>query len=361
MTLRRTLTPDATVPSTTGAQCDRRYSEPSGLVRRPVRAIRLGSTSGPGRLAGLHSSEIATVANRPKLTVTFTPPCQSDADCNDNVACTADSCNTGTGECSNTSTCTGGQLCNTGNGLCGFQITFQDGVGGFSGTQDAEIQQANPAINLRWDRRLAVGLRDGDRWFLDRASAWFALMAFRLRSAGQIPQGSTIQSATLTLVSFNATVAQGNVNEVAVDWQESAVRWETFGDDAGVQDDEYRPHPPIRPAVHRGRRESADVTVTASVDVTPSLQAWSTNPAVNLGWIFRPNSTDGCRVYSAEQTTVAQRPLLDRMVRCPPFPPAPSTSSAATASSATARRRAPRDLCSRHGPRLHRWVLLHDR
>lgn len=44
------------------------------------------------------SSESATASARPKLTVTYTaaPPCQTNGDCNDNDACTTDTCNSGT-------------------------------------------------------------------------------------------------------------------------------------------------------------------------------------------------------------------------------------------------------------------------
>ncbi len=69
----------------------------------------------PQNLDGVQvrSSEYATVAERPKLTVIYTPPvtgCTIDADCNDNNACTTDTCNAGT--CVHTAiSCDDGNAC----------------------------------------------------------------------------------------------------------------------------------------------------------------------------------------------------------------------------------------------------------
>ncbi len=268
--------------------------------------------SGAADSLAFDSSEVATVANRPKLSVTFNPACQSAADCNDNIACTTDTCNTGTGVCSNIDSCTGGQTCNPASGVCGVQAIFRDGTGTYSGTQDTEIEQANPTTGY--------GSVADWRWDTETGTSGSASLAFGLvrfdglfgSNAGQIPPGSTVQSATLTLVSFNSTSGTAaSINEVAVDWQESSVTWDTFGGDAGIQSDEYRTSPAYSAPLFTGAAEGPPiVTVTAGIDVTQSLQNWSNNPALNFGWVFRPNSTDGCRVYSAEQTTVAQRPLL---------------------------------------------------
>ena len=56
---------------------------------------------------------------------------------------------------------------------------------------------------------------------------------------GQIPPGSTIEAATLTLSIFNPTVAPAaEIHDAAVSWSEASVTWNNYGGEAGVQPDE---------------------------------------------------------------------------------------------------------------------------
>jgi hypothetical protein len=190
--------------------------------------------------------------------------------------------------------------------LTSLTATFQQGVGGYTGTQDTFVHQNFPTtiegsvVSWKWDTEDPVGFQ---AFGLIRFDGIFG------SNAGQIPAGSTITSATLSLVGFNATAAPaGTINEVAVDWQAASVMWDTFGGDAGVQSDEFRASPSFAAPLMTGA--TAGTPVGAVIDVTASLQSWSGNPALNFGWVFRPNSNDGAEVYSADQTTVGQRPLL---------------------------------------------------
>ncbi len=81
------------------------------------------------------SAEGATVANRPKLTVTYLPPppCQVNGDCNDGNACTTDTCNSGTCvytpiTCNDNSACTT-DTCNPATGCVYTAISCDDGDG----------------------------------------------------------------------------------------------------------------------------------------------------------------------------------------------------------------------------------------
>jgi hypothetical protein len=253
----------------------------------------------------LVSSE-GTTANRPLLTVTFTPPCDGPEDCSDGDLCTTDTCEVG--QCQHTAvSCPSGQVCDPGTGLCTaapVTATFQEGVNGYAGTQDAHIQENAPTTNYGG----AVTVK----WDTDEpsSSAKYSYGLLRFDSvfgsgAGQVPAGVTINSATLTLYITNIIAdaeAAASVNEVAVDWTESAVTWSNFGGTAGVQAEDYGtflatvPRGPINTAVH--------------IDVKASIQAWVNNPAGNRGWIVRPASTDGQECASSEATTQAQHPLL---------------------------------------------------
>ena len=223
--------------------------------------------------------------------------------CNDGVACTADSCNTATG-CLNVSTCTGGQTCNLGTGQCQsapVTTSYQDGVAGYTGTQDTWLAEAAPTTvngavaDWRWDTDDPAN-SGSDAFGLIRFDGIFG------SGPGQVPPGSTITSATLTLQVFNSSVAPaGTVNVSLADWSEATATWNNFGGDAGVDPSEYGTLVGDAPLAMGA----------ANLDVTASVQAWALAPAGNFGWVYRPNSTDGVQVRSAEYTTTpSERPRL---------------------------------------------------
>ncbi len=177
--------------------------------------------------------------------------------------------------------------------------TFQQGFGGYEGTEDLHLtipedftgeghkegeSLTNPeAPRFEWDHtdtwgEGSIGKRSGaqSRGFADIVG----LLRFRdLFGAdpNQIPPGAAITSATLSLrgdsVGFPA-----NLFRVLVDWDESTV-WNDFGP---------------APGIDFGLDISTEIEVTtppigayfAPIDVTASLQAWSSAPASNRGWLF---------------------------------------------------------------------------
>ena len=88
-----------------------------------------------------------------------------------------------------------------------------------------------------------------------------------------------------------------------MDWPPTTVTYNNFGGEAGVQADEYRATPVVS-ALAKARSTAYTINVTAS------LQRWSTTPTQNLGWIFRPTADDGVTIYSSDFATVANHPLL---------------------------------------------------
>jgi hypothetical protein len=244
----------------------------------------------------LNSSDFTLI---PTASATFAS-CTVNADCNDGVSCTNDTCQTGT--CVHASNCSGGQTCNVGTGFCEsapVTATFQDGVSAYTGTQDTYLAQAAPGT--------VEGALDNWRWDSENPApnAEFGLIRFdNLFGAGpgQIPPGSTINSAVLTIEVANGSVTpEGSINESSVDWSEATATWNNFGGEAGVQADEYLASPAYVAPIAVG---SAGITVTSSV------QAWSSGSRNNFGWVFRPNNLDGAQVDSAEFATVALRPKL---------------------------------------------------
>ena len=235
----------------------------------------------------------------PTVSATFAS-CSINADCNDGVSCTTDTCVTGS--CVHASNCSGGQTCNLGTGVCEsapVTLTFQDGLSGYGGTQDTYLAQGAPGT--------AEGALDNWRWDTENPAPNQEIGLIRFDNIvgpgpGQIPSGATIQSATLTLEVTNGSVSpNGNINESAVDWNEATATWNNFGGDAGVQSDEYLASPQYVAPIATGSQ---------SVTVTSSVQAWASASRSNFGWVFRPASNDGVQVDSAEFATPTLRPKL---------------------------------------------------
>jgi hypothetical protein len=237
----------------------------------------------------------------------------SSLDCDDGVACTADSCDSVNG-CENVDSCTSGQVCNLTSGLCETQTTvsFQDGVSSYTGTQDTYIQQSVPAqvngalTEFQWDLQDPTG-QALPNWGLIKFANIFG------GSAGQIPPGATILSATLRLVVTDESNAPaGSVHNSNVDWDETTANYNNHGGTAGVQAGEIgafvNPAPLVLPVCDDTQIPPCAVPV--DVDVTSSVAAWSANPATNFGWIFVGNSTNGLEVSASEWPTSGQRPKL---------------------------------------------------
>lgn len=271
----------------------------------------------------------------------FTPivgciPCDIDEDCDDSNPCTTDVC-APDGSCRHTlkpngTTCDDGKPCTSPDtckdGVCAgpescppgmhcepsgycvtntITITFQDGVNGYAGTHDTYLNQAQPDTPQGDRTTWRFDLSDPDTTMNQE----YGLIKFtNIFGSGQnqIPPGSTIFSATLTLnVEDQSDVPAGSVHEVLVTWDEANATWNNFGGEPGVQPDEY--------GMFVGSAPIA--TGTFVIDVTSSIRAWLASPSNNNGWLFIPASVDGCVVTSSEGATVTLRPMLT-VVFAPP-------------------------------------------
>ena len=181
-------------------------------------------------------------------------------------------------------------------------LSFQEGVNGYSGTQDTYLAQAAAATSH--------GALDIWRWDSENPapSAEIGLIRFDGifgNGPGQIPLDAEILAASLTLVVADPSAGPaGTINEASVAWAEATATFNNFGGDAGVQSDELRASPVLPPAPASSGPQT--------IDVTASLQGWLANPSLNLGWVVRPSSTDGVQVRSSEHAVVAERPQAFR-------------------------------------------------
>ena len=111
--------------------------------------------------------------------------------------------------------------------------SFQDGSGGYAGTEDTILYSISPDSNfssetsMSPDQQDANGVRLGLLRFNDIIGT----------GTGQIPVGSTINSATLTVSVVNSSTAQMQMSlyRMLSDWDEGLATWNSFGQIGGVQ------------------------------------------------------------------------------------------------------------------------------
>jgi Lamin Tail Domain/CotH kinase protein/Dictyostelium (slime mold) repeat len=229
------------------------------------------------------------------------------ASCSDGNLCTTGDVCSG-GACTGTPvSCTGGQTCNPATGACQSgpaTVTFQQGASGYSGSLDTYIDAA-----LGSQAAVTPIVIDGDP--LEQALLRFD--GIFGSGAGQIPSGSTVSSATLTVWTGTGANDQSanpvNFHRLLHTWSDADV-WAAYGvapwnATGGLQNDGVDAL-----AAVAATTTIATAATSAAIDVTTSLQAWAAAPATNFGWAILPTGTDGLRLESNESTTAARRPLL---------------------------------------------------
>ncbi len=202
---------------------------------------------------------------------------------------------------------------------------FQEGLNGYAGTVDNYLRQSQPTTTqgagatIEWDTEETAGNPSTQKFGLLRFDNIFG------SGGGQVPAGVTVTYASITYNISNVTTNTTNLNEVAINWDETTT-WNTFGAAAGVDASDYGALVGNPPAAATG---------PALVNVTSSLAAWSISPSSNRGWIFIPGGTDGA-VSTSSEGTAAERPLLTVVYNSPPpAPPDIPVAIAATGASAT--------------------------
>jgi len=183
-------------------------------------------------------------------------------------------------------------------------VTFQEGVGGYASTQDAEINFATPTTPVPNDDSISVDNQDGSpsgpRNALVRFDNIFGT------GAGQIPLGSIINSATLTVVSTDPGAEGGQLGpyRMLVNWAEATATWNSFGTVGGVQGDDVKMVSQIEDVLTNFANGQ-----TINFNVTRSVQAWAYG-APYFGWGITQKASGGWDFASSEAATVANRPLL---------------------------------------------------
>ncbi len=185
-------------------------------------------------------------------------------------------------------------------------VSFQEGVGGYTGTQDTWVEAGN---NTNF----------GGQDYMETANtpskpqAHQTLIRFDNIVGGglqQIPAGSTINSATLTITGSgfgDGFLGTATVSRVLVDWDE------TVGGSVGVF---------AGGVALDGSDASSTAAFTGSlgggqpippINITGLVQGWVDNPATNFGVVFSAPPASGFNILflsSSERDVASARPLL---------------------------------------------------
>jgi len=177
--------------------------------------------------------------------------------------------------------------------------TYQEGVSSYSGTHDTFLEQNSPDTT-RGDESLVKVENDPPQ-------VQHALIRFDNifgSGGGQIPLGSIINSATLTVDVDNTSSAgaQIRLHRMLVTWSESST-WNSMT--GGIQTDDVEAM-----SAHDAQvADPASLGPEVITGLAAALQSWS-DGATNHGWALISNNDDGWDFDSSENGTIANRPLL---------------------------------------------------
>lgn len=187
-------------------------------------------------------------------------------------------------------------------------VTFREGVGGYTGTQDTYIS------NVGTDQNVAYGTEVWTRLMGDAGEADVNRKTPLLRfdniigpGAGQIPAGSSITSATLTLRPGDTFTGATDVFRLLATWSETSSWSSSFGgngvDYSGATEAASTPDASVA---------SFSSAASFNLNVTAGVQAWALG-ASNYGWAFINQVYLGSNwtlFATSENATVTSRPLL---------------------------------------------------
>ena len=196
-------------------------------------------------------------------------------------------------------------------------VTFQQGDGGSYSSTDAtyirgDVNMSTNVSGTNFGTALELRVDETD---LGRTLIRFPDVFGS--DVGQVPIGSNIVSATLSLVidannNTNPSLDTFALHNVIVDWDENVVSWDSFGSTGGgASGTDYEP-------VAVDMETGVEVGIN-SFDVTASIQQWS-NGAANRGWVLLSDGGDGALFQSDDVATLGNRPLLSINVAAIPEP-----------------------------------------
>ncbi|QEF96415.1 Cadherin domain protein [Stieleria maiorica] len=196
-------------------------------------------------------------------------------------------------------------------------VTFQEGVNGYTGTQDTDFNGDSPNSSYGNDASIAV---DDDH---NNGFASVGLLRFDSifgNGPGQIPLGSTIVSASLTINGVGAGTAGGtlSLHEMLTAWDESST-YNSLG--SGLQaGTEYVA------AADGSITDLSSLGLYTITGLEDALQTWS-DGGTNYGWALFNDNANGFDFDSSEEANASLRPELSIQYIAPNSAPVLTASS----------------------------------
>jgi hypothetical protein len=185
--------------------------------------------------------------------------------------------------------------------LAGTVVVFRQGLNGYTGTQDTQLQENAPNNDLGATNFIVLDTDLVTGGGLDAAQGLLRFDNVVGPATNQVPPGVTVVRATLTLQTDDPSDNAVNLHRMLIPWSEAST-WASLG--AGISADGLE----AQATPDTTFTNNVDETTT-SIDVTARVQAW-VNGDTNLGWALLPTGNNGYRFDSSEAGTAANRPAL---------------------------------------------------
>jgi len=201
-------------------------------------------------------------------------------------------------------------------------LLFQEGIAGYSGSQDAWIDAKNPTQTKNEDKiNVDKAGTSEEKQGLIRFDSIFG------SGAGLIPAGSTINSVTLTVSLKETKGTTVSLHRMLQGWNETNVTANTFLPTVGIQRDGTEALATADSSLTTTDGQSGTVTFTGDA-LRATVQAWLDGSASNLGWVV---VTTGKKFefYSSE-AGASQRPTLTINYTPPGYVPAAAANDIAS-------------------------------
>jgi hypothetical protein len=196
----------------------------------------------------------------------------------------------------------------------GENISFQDGIAGYTGTRDATIRQ--PAPTSATGTTATTLEIDGD----DAGGDLAAVLKWQLSG---IPAGAIVVAASIGVNVVDPASSGYPIYVLRRDWVEGEVTWERASA-ANVWGQSGATATTDRDAVPIGNTSSATGLYEFNAAGIAAVQAWLNGTAQNYGVIIADTTlTDGLDLSSRESANVASHPKLTISYLLPITPPVP--------------------------------------
>ena len=244
-------------------------------------------------------------------------PCDDSSDCTVTDVCTSGSCagdpidcgglvcdplDGECVECASDLDCGAGEVCSAIRTCVPGPVTvnFEQGVGGYGGTVDTELNSALPDQDNSAVTTLVVDFEPSVRQVLMRFGSLF------VSEGGVIPDGAMITSATLTVNITNASQQGASLHRMLQGWVDTDT-WNTLS--GGIQADD------VEAAATPDITDPGSAVGLHVIDVTSSLAAWSAGGA-NHGWAWLQSVNDSWRFGSSESATPPRLSVSYELASC---------------------------------------------